>query len=316
MRLLLKLMLVVAIGFCAYWALAAQIIPRQGTQVLARTAGLEGTAGPVSGFPFAFQTRIEDAAWQDTHGQFRWQSAHLDVEAASYQPNRLRLAFPAPQMLDLAGQDLRLETAHQIIDATLNRDLSLAEGQITIRDMQITPPVTLTGFGALEGSLVQTEPMRFQADLEITDLALADILRLQIDPSQSRPDRIDRITLEAALTFAAPEGAPEMPPVLSHLDLTGLHMTWSDLWLTLSGVLTRAPTGLFDGELSLHSPAWRDLHQALGDAGFLDSDAMMLAGMLLASQADPDTGAITLPLSVRQSTVALGPFVFGTLPGL
>ena len=315
MRLLLTLILVVSAFFGAYWVVVAQMIPRYGADALAGTLQMQASPGRVSGFPLAFRTELADPAWRDAQGSVLWRTPRLDIQTPSYQPHRVQLDFPVPQFLELPGLSLQIDPEIQIITAVLQPDLTVREAQIEIETLQITPPVQIAGLHMLQGSLVQEEAGLYAATLAISDLRLSDDLRQKIAPSETLPALIDSITLDASLTFTAPFSLRDATPDLIAIEVTRLRLDWGDLALTLSGAVERSDSGLFDGQLTLHSNTWQGLHQLLGSSGLLARDAVMLAGMFLAAQADPGTGEITLPLSVTQSAIALGPFVLGYLPG-
>lgn len=316
MRALLTLILVASTGFAVYWAVAAQVIMRYGPGFLAEAHHVQARHGTVTGFPMAFRTELEDPEWQDAHGSLLWRTPRLEIQTPSYLPNRVRLNFPVSQMLEISGHSLRLETARQTITAVLRADLTLLEGQIEIAGLQSTPTVIMAGLEMLHATLVQNDAGQYAASLEVAELLLSDDLRQQIDPAQALPARIENISLDAGLTFTGPIALRDAAPSLQQLDLTSLRLDWGDLGLTLSGAVQRSDSGLFDGQLTLHSKTWQGLHKLLGASDLLERDAVMLAGMFLAAQADRETGEITLPLSVTQSTIALGPFVLGHLPGL
>lgn len=314
MRLFLLLILSATLLFGGYWVFAAQMIERQGTALLARSAQLGGQMQPVTGFPRAFRTTIEAPLWRSRDGLSGWSAAELALAAASHQPNRISADFPTAQVLRLGGTDMAVDTQHMTGALALGADQSLRAVELQLGGAEFGPAAPLSAAGQSALNLRQIEGARYAVEAQINDLSLAPGTLTLIGSETDLPDLVARIAITAEAEFA--HGLPLRTPWpdLQALDLTGAILDWGALQASMTGRLARSASGTMDGQIQLELQDWRPFHALLLAQGALPPDAAMLAGMFLAGQAAPGTHAVTLPLELRAQVLSLGPFALARLP--
>lgn len=314
MRFLLRIFLIAALLFGGYWFFAAQMITRQGTAVMGNAAQLDGRVQPVTGFPMAFRTRIDDPALRSRDGFWGWSASEIALSSASYQPNRIRADFPTTQTIRLGGFDHALEARGMQGALDLGLDQTLRAATLELDAAQLTPDAPLTDIGPSTLGLRQIDGARYLMDARIEDLTLAPATLALVSPDESLPDQIASIVLSAEVEFAEPLPLRAPWPEMREIDLRQARLDWGDLQGSLSGTITRNAAGLMDGQIALELEDWQPFHALLIAQGVLPPDAAMLAGMFLASQAAAGSNAVTLPLEMRESVLSLGPFALLQLP--
>ena len=314
MRMIVTLFIVGSAIFAGYWAIAAQLITRFAPDTLAQTAHLAATPREVTGFPFAFRTELEDLTLKNQDQTFNWHVPLVALEAASHLPTRVDARFSRTQAIDYLGLRIALHHDGMHADLAVDHRLRVTSASGSIRSATATPPVFLQSLDGLQAVLKQAEGEQYTLNWTAQGLRLSPEARLALDPSGTHPEQIENLEFKADIAFAGPLAlnAP-MPQPLS-ISLRDIAVDWGEFTLSGDGQLQKAAAGGFDGTLSLRLQDWRVLHALLVDTGTIAPDAAMMAGMFLASQAEPGGTSIDLPLNVANSAVAFGPFVIGRLP--
>jgi len=314
MRFAVMFLLTAVLSCTGYWFFAAQMIERQSAAMLARNPMVQGVAGSVSGFPLAFRSTLQDLEWRSRDGLRGWQADSLLLNAASYQPNRIHMRFPARQEIGLAGLTSELQTRMMEGEVTLGADLTLRAARVTLEDADVEPALLVDRLRGADVALEHVEGSVYTLTAMANALELAPALLSQIDPDDTLPDRLERFQLATNLSFDAPLNAQGQMPGLTSLVLSDAQLDWGPLQMQAEGQLTRNAQGALDGQIALRLQDWRPFHALLVANGTLPPDAAMMAGLFLASQAEAGSNAVTLPLEMRASVLSLGPFALLRLP--
>lgn len=314
MRLLLLMILTAALLFGGYWVFAAQMIERQGSEIMDNSAQLDGRLQPVTGFPLNFRTTIEAPVWRSRDGLSGWAASELALTSASHQPNRINATFPASQTLRLGGIDMTLEARDMRGTLALGADQSLRAADLQVAGSDLGPAAPVTGMGGTALALHQIDGPRYAFDAQIQDLRLTSETLALVSPDASLPEHMDLLALRAEAEFARPLPVQMPWPELQALDVIDARLDWGPLQASMTGRLTRNATGMMEGQIQLVLQDWRPFHTLLIANGILPPDAAMLAGMFLAGQAAPGTHSVTLPLDLRDQVLSLGPFALAQLP--
>ncbi len=309
----MRVIVSLAIIFCIYYAIAASYLSREVETFLAHEPSLSATPSRVSGFPNHISIGLDATTLENRSGMLRWRAGRVSLGASSLRPFDLSILFPDTQSLVVAGERHTLEGYRMMGTVQIGRGNRLQELALDTGSVQITPPLVISRLGAADLSLTPSDEGRHALELDLREIRLAPEIRSILDPSGTLPDQIAQLELRAIHSVAltpAPEGR-----VSHRVDIERLDLTWGALSMQTEGTLTRDPAdGHLDGTLTLTLQDWRPFHQLLTDTGLLAPDTAMMAGMFLSSIANEGGHAVSLPLTLRQSIVSLGPFGLVQLP--
>ena len=324
MKLLIGVTLVLALGWAGYWWVGAGAREAAVKAFLAeqRAAGwvAEADAVRVTGFPNRFDAMLDDVTLADPEAGWAWEGDQLAVLALSYRDDRVIVTFPGQHRLavpegamEVSGDVLRASVANAA--GRLTR--IVGEGQVVrLAFAQGSAEVSRLGFGtdAPERGEVQ------RLGLTLTDVALDDGLRAQLDPAGIFSDWVERLHMDVTATFARP---PELPvvggvPDVETLVVRDMSLRWGALDLRGQGEVRADPLGYAEGELNLRVRDWEavlasaEAAEAIGPA---QAEALELAlGLLAGISGGRD--AIEVPLAFDEGSTFIGPVRIGDAPRL
>lgn len=316
MRFVTYLLLAGTMLFSGYWALAAHLGTSQADAILDRAPSLSGQTGRVRGYPLEFETEIQAPRWQNAAENMRWQAETVTLTVPSLRPATATLRFPPRHQIDVAGQTHLLQTRDMTTRITAQTDLTLSAARLDLEEATLDPPLGIHMLGPVSAHLHHRTGRQYALQIDARDIVLSPETLALIDPAQTLSAAITTLRMTAELHFSAPFDLRGSVPALTDIALDALHVIWDDVEIGLEGQITRDAAGLLDGALRLSLSDWQVLHRLLTGSGLLSDDAAMMAGMLLASQAEPGSTAITLGLDLSASTLSLGPFALLQLPPL
>lgn len=286
MRGILGLVLLAA-AFSAYWYVAAYALRHQ--HAVMGQIGLNAEAVSVSGFPAWFRVDLQNPSLPG-HG---WSAPMLRAQARSPWPFAIDGTIGMPQTLRGAGAAwqvdgdslrfaLRTDPALSVRSARLEGSALHAVGPVTARVAQLS-----VGLGP-------------------SDTPTARVLE----------GRLDNLTLPGVMPGAAQGhitatlGYDRIPGLrgtarLDHVALTDLRLDWDSLQVQATGQVARGPDGRLDGTITLTVTGWRNLLVMLRSTGLLPPDQAPMIEMMAQSMAS--NNRLTLPLTLVQSTLRLGP---------
>lgn len=314
MRVILTICIIGSALFAGYWAISAQMIARIGPDTLAQSRQFDAQTSNVTGFPFAFRTDLENLRWRSADRTIVWDMPHVAFESASYQPNQISARFSPTHSLEYASLPIDLRQTSMVANLSVDQNLSIVTADLAIDAASATPPLLLQNMDSLRVDMNRIEPDRYDLSIAAQGLHLSPELRRALDPNGTHPEQIAYLALNAETRIDTPLALNSPMPLPQHLDIRELQLDWGEVLVTGDGQLTLADTGGLDGTLSLTLEDWRVLHALLVETGTIDSDAAMMAGLFLGSQAQAGGTRITLSLNVSDSVVSLGPFALAQLP--
>ena len=316
MRRIVAVIVIAGAVFATYWAVAAQMVTRFAPDAIAQNARIDMQPGPVTGFPLAFRTNLENLQIQNRDQALIWHVPLATLEAASYMPNRISATLSQTQTLIHLGQSIALENESMQVDLALDHNLNLHSADLRLGNATAAPAIILSDLEMLTGALQKLEDSSYTLDISAQGLELSPELRRAIDPMGSHPERIEHFALDAEIALDRPLALNGTPPAPQLIDIAQMQLDWGEFKASGTGQLRRMGNGGFDGDFTVSLQDWRVLHRLLVETGILDRDAAMMAGFFLGGQAESGGTAITLTLNVSDSVIAFGPFVLGYLPRL
>lgn len=325
MRFIVMAVLVAAFGYGFYWWGAARALDAQLDRMLATPVGLSAGSHDLGGFPYRFDLTLQEPAFAtDT---LRWQAPDLRLQALSYRPHHLIATFPATQTLTLDGTmwDIRVDqlqasivTQPQVSVADLlggaGLRLDVARANLAGNAVDLTTEGTRLQADSLRAALRPATNGHHEIALEAFGIAPDGALRVLLDPDGTLPAQAAIIGLQGNALLDAPMTLPGALPGLDALTLSRITLEWGSFQIDGSAELTRDTAQTFDGRITLTIRDWPRILRALMETGAIPPDAAPMAQMMLAGMADPQSGALTLPLQVSRSVVSLGPFALLRLP--
>lgn len=313
MRIVVSALMLCAAAVVGYWLIFAHLMRERVADTLLSDAALEGSAGPVSGFPAQFRMTVEDLQWPAPDLAFALRAPWADLVIPAFPPTSLRAELSREMMLEIAGMPSHLT------HSGLHANLEVASGGIA-RDVsfslvegRVEPALIVEEVAAIDGRVERREGKEYSVSLNADEVMMAQDFRAYLDPQGVLGDTITRLSLVADLAFVSSH-TPDSARVVQIVDLESLSLDWAGLAASLGGSLQRNERDLFDGQLRLEAAGWQGIFSAFVDEGALDPNLGRLLGMVLTSQTDAATGKLTLRLDVRDSAVRIGPVVLATLP--
>jgi hypothetical protein len=322
MRWLTAVVLIVSALWGGYWFVGARALDGAARDWLAAqtSAGRSLTYDTleVQGFPNRFDLTVEGPRLENRDAGFGWTAPFLQILSLSYKPWHVIAAFPPTQTLTLPGASLTLEA--QKLQASLvmrpESRLPLERTVLIGADLRLSGDLSLTMTELRLAARARPEaPDSYEIGLAVSD-ASSPILA-QATPL---PERVQSVTVNAIAHLSAPldRVAIQSPLHLLRLEISGAEVLWGEVSLFVTGDLRADATGQAEGSLSLRLQNWKTALTAAQSLGALSADqaaSWARAATFLAGQSE-DPSQITLPLTMTQGQMFLGPLPLGPAPFL
>ncbi|SHI88451.1 hypothetical protein SAMN05444404_0914 [Ruegeria lacuscaerulensis ITI-1157] len=333
MRRLTKVLIFLAIGWSAYWAIAGYGLRSAITGWFDRQQALGWQADfsdvRMAGYPLRHRTRLNNPALADPVNGTAWSADWIEFESPAVWPGRQVLRFAdTPQRLSYFDQTatIRAENMQAELHLRPGIALELEKMALTAGPWSIVRAGTdIAAGGALDlvMALAETPDTPETYDIRFSSEAFTpgSELRALMRTATSLPQAFGTLEMDMTVTFdkvwnrSALEQARPQPRVI---DLHLAEVTWGELRLFAAGKLDVDASGVPTGEVAIKAENWRDMIAMANAAGALPDQAVdpvtralnLLAGL----GGNPD--ALDLQLNFRDGFVALGPLPLGPAPRL
>jgi len=278
----------------------------------------------VVGFPNRFDSRFTELTLFDPRTGTGWQAPLFNILALSYKPNHIIAAFAHSQKVILPGEDLSVGSSEMLASVTFEPDTLLAISQTLLRGSDLSVKSTL-GWRMQADNLAFSTRARangqFAHDVvfDVENLRPTKAFREVLDPAGKLPAAMTRLFLDLALDFDAPwdrRAVESGTPEVTHIQLSGLELTWGVLSVQGTGDLDVAQDGQIDGKLDLRFANWRGILKLFEDSGVFPRE---LAGAIesalsLWTSASDDPSSLAVPLVLKNGEMLLGPVKLGPAP--
>jgi hypothetical protein len=276
----------------------------------------------VRGFPNRFDLTLTAPDLGDPGTGFGWSAPFVQVFAMTWRPWHVILAFPPEQQVLTPAGTFTLTAgklqaslrARPVTRLPLDR-LTLVGtdlGLLAPGGVSLAAPELRFATRDLDGT-----GLRHEIGVEVTGLAPGPEL---LPAGTGLPDVLDRLRLDADLTFSAPidRTMAEVRPEVTAIDLREALLLWGDLSLRAEGALVPDAAGLAEGSLTLRVTNWQRLLPALVAAGLVRPDVVPTWTRMLEimAQSSGDPAVIDVTLRFAQGRVSLGPLPLGPAPRL
>ncbi|MCG8548414.1 MAG: DUF2125 domain-containing protein [Alphaproteobacteria bacterium] len=321
------LILLLAVGYPAYWLFAARSV-EQGFADWRQARAAEGyridyELAEVEGFPFALQLSVVGPQIARPADGWLWHGAGIAFDMQPWNWRRFRLDAAGPHMvevvIDARRHRLRAETESVSGVGQLNAKGRLEDGVIEIADLRLfdLSDEQLAAVRELDARLQRRgDASSSPADDGINlSLAAAEV-RLGAEVQTALGSMIERLTLDATVTPRPPRGFSRAAMEAWRDDggvaeLSALHLTWGPLDIRGDGTLTvdekMRPLGALTGQIR----GYRKTLTAFERAGLIrrkHAAASRIALDLLSQRsADGNGRVVTVPLTAQNGALYIGP---------
>lgn len=321
MRRLTILVTILSLLFSGYWVLVARTLTGQTGEVLGQleTEGwqVQHAGLGTGGFPFSFDTRLQDATVSDPSGQIGWTGAEVAVSAPSYWPTEVTATLPDAQQLTIGGELVDITSTRMQASAAVaaSTDVPLTEAIVEGRDVTITHTSGwMLELSELQAALVDDDTApAYTTTANLSQLVVPDLASFA--SAAGLPAAIDVITLDGMLRFAAPLDrfslSAQLPPV-TRITVRSFEIVWGDAGLHVEGAVAPQPSGNLSGSLTITVRNWERLLNGAISAGLVPADSgptyLASARMLSGGSAD-----LTAPLTIDDGAMRIGFIPLGRL---
>lgn len=321
MRAMLWTIILAFAAWSGWWWFASSTA-RTATEaafVEARAAGwLAGHGGiGIAGYPNRVDLTITTPELTEPEGRWGWKAPFVQLFALTYKPWHLIAAFAPEQALSTPLGPMTL-TAGKLQSSLVlepGADLTLERSQL------VGEAVSLTGaFGSLSAQSLSfaTRPAvaainAHDIGLELQGITLPAALAARLPADLFAPGTA-RLHLDAEAGFSSPinRHAAQTRPEITRISLRDASLSWGAARLSVTGTMIPDALGRAEGTLSLEIAGGREMVEAAAALGLLPGDMQRSIELMLAANG---TGRpLTLPLTLKDGRLRIGPFVVAEAP--
>ncbi|MEL6608877.1 MAG: DUF2125 domain-containing protein [Pseudomonadota bacterium] len=328
MRLLLWIVAAVTVVWCGYWLVVSQSVKGAGTAWFTDRQA-EGWIAEyddlsVRGFPYRFDTVVENMMLADPDTGVAWSVPDFTVTAMAYRPNHIIALFPERQVFASPFETVILtkEDMRASVRFVPGPSLALDQATAQLAGIALTSDqgweVTLdTGLAAIRRTPVAVDSYDIYFDAK--GLRPNDALRLAVDAQNRLPDTFEAMTLDATVVFDAPwdrfaiERARPQPTAIT---LSSFDAKWGALELRAVGEATLDDRGIPEGTFTIKATNWREI-VAIGEAtGAIPAGAVQTVTRMLEVMAglSGPANTIDVPVSFKSGFITVAGLPLGPAP--
>ena len=328
MKRLLIMIVVLSLGWSAYWFVGATgtksgfeswFAARQSEGWLAETSDIS-----VLGFPNRFDTTFSDIALADPGTGVAWEAPFFQLFALSYRPNHLIAVWPHEQVL--AFPDQRITVKSDDMKASL-----VVSGTPSLPLERTNIAVDALALVSNQGWSLSSENIRLamhkdpESDagyrLALTATGLAPPAELATGLEVSLPRTLKTVEADLSTTFSRPwdiSALENARPQPTEITLHKAQITWGALDLHAAGQVTVDASGYPQGEITIRATNWRDMIVVARNTDELPGTLLdaLEDGLDLISSMSGNPKTLDLPLTFSGGMVRFGLIPLGPAPRL
>ncbi|MEQ9694914.1 DUF2125 domain-containing protein [Shimia sp. SDUM112013] len=326
MKRLLILILVAAIGWSAYWFIAASsarsgfeswFAARQAEGWVAEYADLD-----VSGYPNRIDATFDTLTLADPETGVAVDLPFFQLFALSYKPNHLIAVWPQAQTLSFPDQKIQIATEDMRASLVLGKakTLPLERSNLVIEQLQVVSSTDWRSSASEVRLALQKKP-----ETEATYQFASDVMNLappvayRLSRGEDLPRTLKTVQAQVEITFERPldmRAIEDARPQPTEIDLKRAEIAWGDLNLQAAGKVTVDGLGYPTGDITVRATNWRDIldvARSSGDipTGILDATEGALETL---AKLSGSSQTLDIPLSFKRQRTWLGPLPIGPAP--
>ena len=322
MRRLAFIVTFLSVLYSAYWFVGQRAVVAGSNAAIsqARSDGwqVEYADMYTRGFPSRFDTTLEDVSFGAPNQSWTWSGPLLRIFALSYQPNKVIVALPSSQQLEIAGQTLDIATQSAKASAAVVPGIDLAFDTATVEIDEVYVESNAGWVLKLDHMLSATRRQdesvsSYDIYSTIDQIMVPSALAQQIDPTSLLGPHINWIEFDGAVKLdQVLDRRLVTVPMLEQMTINDAKLRWGAVTITAKGMIDIDPSGVPEGRLVFQSAQWQEMIEIMVAAGLVDPDAaptvMRMAGLMASN------GVLSLPLVFQDGAMTLGPLPIGPAP--
>ncbi|MDC1480927.1 DUF2125 domain-containing protein [Ascidiaceihabitans sp.] len=277
------------------------------------------TVASVTGYPQDFSVGVSDIL-VGNKGSFKWATKEINLEAKSYQPNKINLDVSKPHSISspFGSFEVDANVANLIIFFQPNFQLSLGNLEGLFKDISVSfdglPDTRIDTVSArVEAS--QSDETSYNVSAEIEGFDLSEIF---VD-LESDYQYIPNLSFLAEVSLTRPLDRfliYKAAPKLKMLTLRSALVTYGTTSISMNGKITVNGTEGLDGNIYLTVQGWKSLFNLANEVGFIEPNLEKFFYKALSNIAKQDgsENTINLTLNIKNNTVSYGILTLGVLP--
>lgn len=278
----------------------------------------------VTGFPFAFETRLAGLMLADPATGLAWTAPDFTLRHPSWDLSQITAIWPPSHMI--ASPDERLTITAEALVSTLDvrpsARMALEGSQTLMQGLSIASSQgwqSQLARGQIDMIRNDGAEARYDIGFSAIDLVPAEQVAKLLDPGGILPPAIPVVRASAVVDFDRQWdiGAIEaMRPQPRRIDLTEARAEWGELMLRLSGALDIDTEGRPTGEIAIRAQNWPEMLAMAERAGLLPPGLRPTVESALGFLAGLSGRREDLDVTLRfdQGFVFLGPLPVGEGP--
>ncbi len=329
MRILIRLLILLAVVWSGWWWMAASVIDRglDGWMAARRAEGWQAEAAPITttGFPFELQTQIMDLSLADPETGLALRLDGTTVSAPAYWPGYVTLSVPStPIELHIADSRHLFRLQDGIARLHLHPGVSLELDSMQTHggawQWNTRQGNALAGDDwAMQVAQDTGDIEKYQFDLHITNLRPGDQLRTLLSVPSDWPLSFEHFSADLAVTFDRPwdrRAVEDQRPQPRRITLQEAKATWGPIRLVANGDLIVDNVGIPEGAANLLVENWTELLDLAVAGGVLPANIRPQTQAMLGALANMGGDPTRLDLSLRFAAgeMYLGPIRLGPAP--
>ncbi len=316
---------VVLVAYTIYWFVLAHILRGDIADWTGqrRAEGFTVAFGEpvIGGFPFAVSARMTAPEITAPDGLWHWRGPDTELRVRPWAPLDLSFASPGHHRLTIAGsapREIALDAGEFVVGIDIGGDGRLNNFSLDLAEARLAD--NLSGAAKLAQAAVtghlpwptSSDPNLSNLDLNIDARGIDLPLAIQLPLGQ----RIEKLRLVSQVMGAVPPGRPREAlagwrDAGGVLQLRTSEISWGPLWAFGDGTLAldQAMQPLAAG--SYRMAGLTETLAAFAAAGLVQPGPAKLAQLMFGALARPPAGGgrpeVTLPLSIQNGFVNMGP---------
>ena len=331
MRRLVWLAIVLAVAWCAWWAIAAQSLRSATHEWLGdrRSENWQAEAADVAvnGFPLTLNLTLTEPALADPDTGVAFRTETLSLRSPAWWPGNIDVTLPAQAFIiatPLETFSVALQNARTFLRLRSGPASELALAGVSSDAWQVTAtagPIWAANGLALTMQQSADSLSTYTFDAAAPGFRPGGAIREALRIPQDWPVTFDSLTALGIITFDRPidrYAVEKARPQPRQITLQLAEAVWGALLLRSSADLTVSENGLISGQLSLQARNWQDMLNLAEASGALPSSIRPQIENILAALARGSGNPNTLDITVeaRDGSLFMGFIPLGQLPPL
>lgn len=278
----------------------------------------------VTGFPFAFETRLVGVTLADPATGLAWTAPYFTLRYPSWDLSQITAIWPERHMIASPVERLTIsaDTLSSTLDVRPGAQMALEASQTRMQGLVIASSLGWESQLA-QGQIVMIRQdgtdARYEMRFSATDLVPAEQVTRLLDPAGVLPAAIPVVSAAGVVDFDRPwniTAIEDARPQPTRIALSEARAEWGALMLRLSGTVDIDAQGQPTGEIAIRAQNWPEMLAMAERAGLLPPGLRQTAESALGFLAGLSGRREDLDVSLRldQGFVFLGPLPVGQGP--